>query len=159
MQKIAIVIIGNLTIVNIHSIQTYIHVYVYNVYIIYIWQLLQKPAMLLCWTTLSEVDVGDLAVGAELSHQYSITFFCRVTDGSIWAVWQNGIWHGSAHKAKVSLNFNVRKSLFPLTFVEACWTFIEIKHWMWAQWGDGWCISAVVTATVGNFCWCRFLWV
>ena len=42
-----------------------------------------------------------LAVKAEHSHQYSITFCCRVTDGSKGAVWQNGIWHGSAYKSKV----------------------------------------------------------
>ena len=28
------------------------------------------------------------------------------------------------------------------------WMFMETKQWMWAQWGSGWCISAVATATL-----------
>jgi len=31
-----------------------------------------------------------------------------------------------------------------LTFIDDCWLFKEIKQWMWAQWGGGWCISAPV---------------
>ena len=30
--------------------------------------------------------------------------------------------------------------------MNACWTFLETKQWMRAQWGGGWCISAVATA-------------
>ena len=40
------------------------------------------PATLLCWLTVSEVDVGGMAVDGEPSHQYPITRCCRVTDGS-----------------------------------------------------------------------------
>ena len=36
--------------------------------------------------------------------------------------------------------------MHPLTFIDACWKFMETKRWMWAQWGSGWCVSAVVTA-------------
>jgi len=25
------------------------------------------------------------------------------------------------------------------------WMFMKTKQWMWAQWGSGWCVSAVVT--------------
>ena len=50
---------------------------------------------------MSEVGVGDMAVKVEPSHQYSITFCCHVTDDSRGAVWQNGVWHGSAYEAKV----------------------------------------------------------
>ena len=38
---------------------------------------------------MSEVDVGDMTVEVEPSHQYSITFCCHVTDGSREAVSQN----------------------------------------------------------------------
>ena len=58
-------------------------------------------AILLCWPTTSEADVGGMAVRVEPSHQYSVKFCCRVTDGSRGAVWPNGIWHGCAEEAKV----------------------------------------------------------
>ena len=48
-----------------------------------------------------EVNVGDMAVVVECSHQHSTTFCCYVTDGSRRAVWQNGIWHGSALETKL----------------------------------------------------------
>jgi len=34
--------------------------------------------------------------------------------------------------------------------------FCNWKQWMWAQWRMA-VFSAVVTATVGHLCWCRFL--
>ena len=37
------------------------------------------------------------------------------------------------------------KEWHPLIFVDASWTFIETKQWMWAHWGGRCCISAVVT--------------
>ena len=40
------------------------------------------PPILLCCPTTSETDVGDIAVEAEPSQQYSVMFCCRVTDGS-----------------------------------------------------------------------------
>jgi len=39
------------------------------------------PISLRC-PAVSEVNVGGMAVEAEPSHQYSITFCCHVTDGS-----------------------------------------------------------------------------
>ena len=39
------------------------------------------PPILLSWPTMSELDVGEMAVEAEPSHQYSITFCCYITDG------------------------------------------------------------------------------
>ena len=36
-----------------------------------------------------------------------------------------------------SLNSFMWKKLHSLTFTDACWTFVEIKQWMWAQWGVG----------------------
>ena len=44
------------------------------------------PPLVLCWPTMSEVDVGGMAVEAEASHQHSITLCCCVTDGSRGAV-------------------------------------------------------------------------
>jgi len=44
--------------------------------------------------TTSEETVGDMAVGVELSHQYSVTFCCHATNGSKRAVWQNNFCHG-----------------------------------------------------------------
>ena len=45
-----------------------------------------KPPILLCWPTTSEADAGDITVEAEPSQQHSVTFCCRVTDGSKEAV-------------------------------------------------------------------------
>ena len=44
------------------------------------------PLTLLLWPMTSEVDFGGMAVEAELSHQYSITHCCCVTDISGGAV-------------------------------------------------------------------------
>ena len=44
------------------------------------------PPILLCWLTTSEVDIGDVAVEAEPSQQYSVSFCCHGTDGSRGAV-------------------------------------------------------------------------
>ena len=44
------------------------------------------------------------------------------------------------------------KKLHQVTFIDTYWKFMETKHWMWAQWGSGWCISAVVTATWKTSC-------
>ena len=93
----------------------------------------------------SEADVGGMEIDAEPSHRYSITFCC-VIDGSRGAVWQNGVWDGSVDEAKVRhWNPSCGKKWHTLTCISICWTFMEIKQWMWAQWGSGWCVSAVVT--------------
>ena len=44
------------------------------------------PPMLLCRPMTLGADVGGLTVEVEPSHQYSVTFCCRVTDGSRGAV-------------------------------------------------------------------------
>ena len=105
------------------------------------------PPILLCWPTMSEANVVDTAVEVEPSCQYSIKFYCRATDDSRGAVWQNGVWHGSAYETKVC-NWipPCGKKLHPVTFTDACWTFMETKQWMLAQWGGGWRFSAVATA-------------
>ena len=55
----------------------------------------------------------------------------------------------------VTVNSSIWKQWHTLTLISAYWMFLETKHWMWAQWGGEWCISAVVT--VGHLCWCRLL--
>ena len=70
-------------------------------------------------------------------------------------VWQNGIWHGSIYEVKTChWILPWWKKWYLLIFTDACWTFVETKQWMWAQWGGAWCVSAVVTK--GEFCWCSF---
>jgi len=59
------------------------------------------PLILLCWPTTSEANVVYMAVEVEPSRQYSVKFCCRATDDSRGAVWQNGVWHGSAYETKV----------------------------------------------------------
>jgi len=59
------------------------------------------PPILLCWPTTSEANVVDMAVEVEPSRQYSIKFCCCMTDDSRGALWQNGVWHGSAYETKV----------------------------------------------------------
>ena len=89
-----------------------------------------------------------MAVEVEPSCQYSVKFCCRVTYDSRGAVWQNGVWHGNAYEAKVCNCIPpCGKKLHPMTFIDACWTFTETKQWMLAQWGGGWSVSAVATAT------------
>ena len=58
------------------------------------------PPILLCWPTMSVADGGGMAVKVEPSHQYSISCCCCMMDGSIGAVWQNGVWHGNAYEEK-----------------------------------------------------------
>ena len=61
----------------------------------------------------------------------------------------------SAYKTKGS-NW-IPSKMAMLTFIDVCWMFMETKQWVWTWWGDGWYISAVVTAS--HLHWCRFLWV
>ena len=58
------------------------------------------PSMLWCWSIMSEADIDGMTVEVGPTHQYTITCCCHVTDGSRRAVWQNGVWDGSAYEAK-----------------------------------------------------------
>lgn len=40
-----------------------------------------RPPILFCWPTTSDVDVGEMAVGVEASHQYPAAFCCHATGG------------------------------------------------------------------------------
>ena len=59
------------------------------------------PPILLCWLMKLEADVGGMAVASTPSHQYSIMFYCCMTDSIRGALWQNGVWHRRAYETKV----------------------------------------------------------
>ena len=61
----------------------------------------EMSAILLFWSMISEGDGCGIAVEVEPSQQFYNTFCCHVTDGNRGAVWQNGIWYGRIHGAKV----------------------------------------------------------
>ena len=46
------------------------------------------PSISLCWSMMSEVNVGGMAVDVELPHLYPIMFCCCVTGGGRETVWQ-----------------------------------------------------------------------
>ena len=113
--------------------------------------------ILLCWPITSEADGGGMAVEAEPSHQYSITFCCSVTDG-------NG-----GHPDKMASGMEVRMKLRCVTaFLHAENTApIGFHQCLLNVCGDQpvnestergkWCLSALVTTTAGHMYWCRFL--
>ena len=115
------------------------------------------PPILSCLPMTSEVDVGGMAVEIETSYRYSVIFSCCMTNDSRGAVWQNSTWHRSVYELKLYRWTPLwEKKWLPLTLINAYWILMETKQWVWAQWGSGWCISAVVTATVVHLCWCIF---
>ena len=83
--------------------------------------------------------------GSRDSHQYSINFV---------AVQQTAA-EGLSDKIASDMEMQMKKKCLTelfhvekfhsLTFISACWTFMETKQWMWAQQGSGWWISVVVT--------------
>lgn len=53
-------------------------------------------------------------------------------------VWHNGVIPESAYEEEMHNWIAAeRKHCNPSTFVEAWWTFTELKHWMWAQISGG----------------------
>ena len=50
---------------------------------------------------MSEVYTSSMAVDAEPSHQYSITFCCSATGGNRWAVWENDVRCGNVNGTNV----------------------------------------------------------
>jgi len=92
------------------------------------------PPISLCWPTVLEADVdGNHSQGWTFPPIFC-SFCCCVIDGSRGAVWQNNVWHGSVYVAKVCLHSSIWKKWHPLAFIDAFWTFLEAKEWMWAQW-------------------------
>ena len=73
--------------------------------------------ILLHWPTTSEADVGDMAVEAEPSWQYSSPHSCCATESSTNKI---GVWHGSAYEEEVCHKIHPRgKKMTPLAFVNA----------------------------------------
>ena len=60
-----------------------------------------NASYLLCWLTMSEVDVDGMAVEVEPSWRYTVTLFCHAIDGSRGAIWWNCVWNASVYEAKV----------------------------------------------------------
>jgi len=115
-------------------------------------------SIMLCWPTKLEADVGGMAVASEPSTNIPLHFV---------AVWQMAAEGHSDRmvsdmeermKQRYGTEFLCVEKMQQLSFTDVCWTFLEDKEWMWAQWGSGWCISAVATATEDHLCCCRFLW-
>ena len=103
--------------------------------------------VLYSWPTTAEDDDGGMAVEIEPSHQHPIRSCCRVTDGSRGAVWQNGVWYGSADEAKA-------KKMAP---TDIHWCLLNIH-------GDRTVdlITArqrmVLFSSSDSDSWCRYLW-
>jgi len=57
-------------------------------------------------------------------------------------------------KQKCAISFLHVEKMAPTGSLWCLWTCVETKQWMWAQWGDGWCIPAVVA--VGHLHWFTF---
>ena len=118
------------------------------------------PPILWCSSTISEANVGGMATDSEPSHQYSVTFWCCVMDGSRGAAWQNGVWcRWSVDEAKVC-NWipPCRKNGTHWYF----WCLLNVcgGHTVDVSTARQWVVevSAVATVTVGHPYWCRYLW-
>ena len=71
---------------------------------------------------------------------------CCVTDGSRGVLTQWHVtWKCTGSNSR-SLNSSTWKKWHPLAFIDICRTLVETKPWMWAQWGNEWCVSAAGTA-------------
>lgn len=67
------------------GVHIYIFFFVFEQYILICFKRAAPKIMLrilLCWPTMSEVDIDGMAVEAGTSHSYSITLYCHKTDGS-----------------------------------------------------------------------------
>ena len=114
----------------------------------YVWELLQW------WPPMSELDVCGIAAEAESSHQYSITFYCCVKDGSRGAVCQRGVWHGIVYmKHRYVIEFLHTEKMAPTDINWCCPNIYEdhavvvsiVRGGWWQQWQ--W-----ITSTGTDFC-------
>jgi len=146
--------------VLIQTLKIKISNYLYILYIYFKRAALKvTPPILFWWSMMSEADVSGMAVEAEPSHKYSLKCCCCVTQqqrGSLtkWHLTYMHLWN-----KEVSLNSFTHRKWQLLTLINAFWIYLEIKQWMWAQWGSGWWVSEVATETVSHFCLCRHLCV
>ena len=56
-------------------------------------------------------------------------------------------------KERCVTEFLHMEKIAPIDIHQHLMNMMETEQWLWAQWGSGWCVSAV---TVGHFWWCRF---
>jgi len=84
-------------------------------------------------------------VETEPSHKYPVIFSCPVTDGSRVAVWQNGVWYGSAKNFPVTKNCiwskgvslnSMQRNWHTLTLTNACWTKLCYCTLCWSFHGN-----------------------
>ena len=100
-------------------------------------------------------NFNQAGMGAASKVTPPITYIHNIRGKCWWYGWRG-----------MSLNSSMRKKWHSLTFTNTCWTFMETKQWMWAQWWGGWCISAV-TVRVGHLHWpqtvtsvaCRYIFI
>lgn len=107
----------------------------------------------------SEADVSVTEVQVEPSQHYSITCWCRETDGSRgtltkWCLTWKCVWS----KGEKFISFMQKKKWHPLIFTNAFWTFMKTKWDVSTVRGGGWRVSAVATVIVCHLHLCRFLW-
>ena len=114
------------------------------------------PVILLCWPTLSQVDVCSMTVEVEPLHQYSITFCCCATNGSRGAVWQNAIWHGMCMKQKCGVDFLHAEKItyWPSLMLAECWwrptVDVSTVRWWVVHFSSG-VATATITFTGADF--------
>jgi len=120
------------------------------------------PPMLWWWPTISETDVGDMAVYVGPSHQHSNTFCCCVTDGSREASLAE--WHlpwKCRWKKDVSVNYFMQKKN------GSHWHSSMPARHFWRPNSECKCSEALGGAfqqsgNNGHLCWCmacRFLFI
>ena len=118
------------------------------------------PPILQCCPTMSEVDVGGIGnrqwTFPPISPDILLPCDRWKQRGSLrkWCLTRKCLWSKGG-----SLNFSMQKKIEPIDVHWHWRMFVKTKQWMWAQWGSGWCVSAVATATVSHLGWCRSLWV
>ena len=87
---------------------------------------------------MSEADTWWYGSRRWMNSPNPITFCCHATDSSRGAVWENGIWHGSADEAKLCWSIPPHsKKWHLLAFIDIWWVFLETKQCIWTQWGVG----------------------
>ena len=86
------------------------------------------PPILLCWPTVSEVKDGGMAVDVEPPTNIPLHV----------AVWQMAA-EGQSDKVITDMEVCMKRKRgteflpvekYPLTFINACWTFMETKQWV-----------------------------
>ena len=114
------------------------------------------PPVLLCLPTMSEANIGGTSIEFEPSHQYSITFYCCVTDGNKRPHWQKGIWHRSAYEAKVCHWIPPCRKKMAAIDIHRCFLNVygnktvnvsTVRWWAW--------VLALMTVIVGHLSWWR----